>query len=263
MFKEIYHEYLLHKNEENRKERYEGNEHWYHASGAGLCARKLYFESVEKVKPTNPANDKSLRIMRLGSVMHEEIQNSLIYYNNIYNNKTDINIKEKKEISSYKKKNLENLKFHIEGEVTIPTLNVRGFYDILTQDFSQETEPINSLQDIKTIGSFAWAKRFSKTNPVESGHHYLQLGTYGLGLEQKIGKLSKMTLVYYNKDNSTIRETEVPLMYIDKAKRYWHAINEEHSIGKPKFNLGSSPVHKWVCNYCQFKDHCNPPTKIF
>ena len=49
MFENIYHEYLIHKNEENRKERYDGNESWFHASGAGFCSRKLYFESVEKV----------------------------------------------------------------------------------------------------------------------------------------------------------------------------------------------------------------------
>ena len=59
MFEDIYHQYLLHKNEENRKERYEGNEGWYHASGAGLCSRKLYYESVEKATPTNPPNKKS------------------------------------------------------------------------------------------------------------------------------------------------------------------------------------------------------------
>ena len=50
MFEEIYHDYLLHKNEVNVEERYKGNEGWYHASGAGLCSRKLYYESVEKVK---------------------------------------------------------------------------------------------------------------------------------------------------------------------------------------------------------------------
>ena len=39
----IYKDYTDSKQEENRKERYEGNEHWYHASGAGSCSRKLYF----------------------------------------------------------------------------------------------------------------------------------------------------------------------------------------------------------------------------
>ena len=260
MFEEIYHEYLLHKNEQNRIERYKGKEGWYHASGAGLCSRKLYFESVEKAVPTNPSNKKSMRIMGLGTVVHKEIQNALIYYNNIYNNINNI-IKEKKEISSYKKKNLENLQFHIEGEISIPWLNVRGFYDVVSQDFSaSSTEPIIRLHDIKTIGNFQWGKRFSKTNPVESGHHYLQLGTYGLAVKETFGNLDSMGLMYYNKDNSTMRESVVPLSYKDQAERYWYAINEEHSKGLPGFNIGTSPVHKWVCNYCNFRDHCNPPT---
>jgi len=263
MFEEIYHEYLIHKNEQNRKERYEGNEDWYHASGAGLCSRKLYFESVEKATPTNPSNKKSMRIMGLGTAMHKEIQDSLIYYNNIYNNiynNTNCTIKEKKEIPSYKKKNLENLKFHIEGEVSISSLNVRGFYDVVSQDCSaSSTEPITRLYDIKTIGNFQWGKRFSKIKPVESGHHYLQLGTYGLAIKERFGNLDSMGLIYYNKDNSTMRESVVPLTYLDQAKRYWHNINEEHAKGLPQFRAGTSPVHKWVCNYCQFKDHCSPP----
>ena len=262
MFEDIYHEYLLYKNEENRTNRYEGNEGWYHASGAGLCSRKLYFESVEKAVPTNPSNKKSLRIMGLGTVMHKEIQDALIYYNNIYNNISNT-IKEKKEIPSYKKKSLENMKFHIEGEITVPSLNVRGFFDVVSQDCSvSKTEPITRLHDIKTIGTFAWSKRFSKTRPVESGNHYLQLGTYGIAIKEQFGNLDSMSLVYYNKDNSIMRESVVPLSYVEKAKRYWYAINEEHSKGLPTFRLGTSPVHKWVCNYCQFKDHCNPPNII-
>ena len=61
MFEQIYQDYLLVKNEENRKDRYDGNEGWYHASGAGLCSRKLYFESVEKAKPVEThASAKSI-----------------------------------------------------------------------------------------------------------------------------------------------------------------------------------------------------------
>ena len=54
----IYKNYLDAKQEDNRKERYEGNEHWYHASGAGSCSRKLYFESIEKAEVTNPIDHK-------------------------------------------------------------------------------------------------------------------------------------------------------------------------------------------------------------
>ena len=259
MFEEIYHDYLLHLNEKNRQERYEGNEGWYHASGAGLCSRKLYFESVERAKPTNPASKKSMRIMGLGTAMHKEIQSSLLYYNN-YSNKEYINIKEKKEIPSNKKKAVT---FHIEGEIKIESLNVRGFYDVISLDTAgSNTNPIVKLHDIKTIGTFAWSKRFSKTKPVESGHHYLQLGTYGMAIKEQYGSLDSMSLLYYNKDNSTMRESVVPLTYVDQARRYWHVINEEHSKGLPLFKLGTSPVHKWVCNYCQFKDHCKPPALV-
>jgi len=90
MFEEIYHEYLVHKNEQNRKERYEGNESWYHASGAGFCSRKLYYESVEKVFPTNEPAEINTRVMRLGTVIHQDIQDAIIYYNNIYS-KENIN----------------------------------------------------------------------------------------------------------------------------------------------------------------------------
>ena len=35
----IYNSYLDELQEKNRKERYEGKESWYHASGAGSCSR--------------------------------------------------------------------------------------------------------------------------------------------------------------------------------------------------------------------------------
>ena len=260
MFEEIYNEYLVYKNDENRKDRYVGKEDWYHASGAGLCSRKLYYESVEKATPTNPPNKKSLRIMGLGTIVHEDIQNALLYYNNIYNNIS--HVKEKKEIPSSKKKNAEfkDIKFIIEEEITIPSFKVRGFFDVFSQDFSASTtDPLNRLYDIKTIGNFQWGIRFSKTKPVESGHHYMQLGTYALALKEKYGTVDSMSLLYYNKDTSVMRESIVPLTYMDQAKRYWYSINDEHAKGLPQFKLGTSPVHGWVCNYCQFKDHCKPP----
>ena len=34
---EIYSQYMKSKQEENRKERYEGMENFYHGSGAGMC----------------------------------------------------------------------------------------------------------------------------------------------------------------------------------------------------------------------------------
>ena len=69
----IYRDYLDVKQEENRVARYEGNENWYHASGSGSCSRKLYFESVEFIKPTNQMDERTKRLLRLGNIVHEDI----------------------------------------------------------------------------------------------------------------------------------------------------------------------------------------------
>ena len=271
MFEEIYHEYLLHRNDENTEERYVGNEGWYHASGAGLCSRKLYYESVEKI-PTKTKTFEEMegkeragqRKMGLGTIIHEDIQNALIYYNNIYYN-THSKEKEKKELLTYKKKKFEDLKFKVEGEVTLPSLNVRGFYDILLFDSSvSKNEPYVKLYDIKTLGAWQWSKRFPQPGkgfpPKPGGHYYLQLGTYGLAIKEKYGNLDHLGLIFYNINTQIMRETVVPHSYVDEARRYWYSINEEHAKGLPKFREGTSPVHEWVCAYCQFKEHCNPPT---
>ena len=264
MFEKIYHDYLLHKNSVNTEERYEGNEGWYHASGAGLCSRKLYYQSIEKI-PVPPKSFKALdakkrsgmRKMGLGTIIHDNIQNALIYYNNIYNNNINNNIveKEKKELT-YKKKS-----FEVEGEVTIPSLNVRGFYDVLLLEDSEEYDtPLVKLYDIKTVGTYQWKRRFNEAyQPEPGGYYYLQLGTYGLALREKYGNLDHMGLIFYNIESQTMREVEVPVTFADTARRYWYSINEEHSRGVPGFRLGTSPVEKWACNYCDFKSHCNPP----
>ena len=168
----IYREYLDSKQEENRKERYEGNEHWYHASGSGSCSRKLYFESVEQIKPTNAFDTKTKRLLRLGSVIHEDIQSSLTRtrtLNGTSSISSSISSKEKE--NKNKEKEIE---FHVEGEVAIDELNVRGFYDVVAKD-----EKVY-LYDIKTCSGWAWQMKFGRKKQVNPSIHYeLQLGTYG------------------------------------------------------------------------------------
>ena len=155
-----------------------------------------------------------------------------------------------------------NVKFDVEGEIRLPSLNVRGFYDVLSRDCSAEKTV--KLYDIKTTASFSFARKFSRKliAPQENRNHYLQLGTYGLGLREEGLDVDQMSIIYYNKDNSTMREVVVPNMFIDEAKRYWYSINEEHSRGIPGFNFGTSPANNWICGYCQFKSRCNPPPKF-
>ena len=256
MFEEIYHDYLNHKNEQNREEKYEGNESWYHASGAGFCSRKLYFESVEKAKPTNPPNKQSTRVMGLGTAIHNELQSSLLYYNNINKDNINKDNNNKEHIVQYKRYN-----FLVEQEIVIEDLNVRGYCDVIVKDYEDSKEsPYIKLYDIKSTGSYGFKKQFStKFINQDPMTYFMQLSTYGLAVKEKYGQLDSMDLIYYNKDDSRMKRLPVDLSYLSKARRYWSVINDEHAKGLPLFRLGTSPYKEWMCNYCQFKDHCNPP----
>ena len=133
----------------------------------------------------------------------------------------------------------------------------------MLEDSDDYDAPLVKLYDIKTIGAWQWTQRFPGKGkgfpPEPGGHYYLQLGTYGLALREKHGNLDYMGLIFYNIDSQTMREVEVPVTFVDTARRYWYSINEEHSRGVPEFRLGTSPVEKWACNYCDFINHCNPP----
>jgi len=255
----FYNDYLDQKQEENRLERYKGKEHWYHASGAGSCSRKLYFESVEKVQPTNDIDGRTKRLLRLGNLVHQDIQNSLTRTRNrdIYrdtNRDTNRDSLIEKEIKDKEK----DIEFITEGEIKIEELNVRGFYDVVAKHVDGEQSVF--LYDIKTCGGWSWKLKFGRGNSLNPSIHYeLQLGTYGYAIKEQFGQLDGMYLYYYNKDDSKMRTVQVPLTYVSRAYLFWKNINDEHKQGLPEFRVGVSPVQKWQCNYCQFLDHCNPP----
>ena len=96
----IYNDYLDKKQEENRLNRYSGNESWYPARGAGSCSRKLYFESVEQIESTNPIDEKTKRLLRLGNIVHDDFENALHSYNKDNNKDTnkDINKDSNREV---------------------------------------------------------------------------------------------------------------------------------------------------------------------
>ena len=243
----IYNDYLDKKQEENRLKRYSGKESWYHASGAGGCSRKLYFESVEQVEPSNPIDVKTKRLLRLGNVVHDDFEKALTHYNRDNNNR-DISSDKEKESKE------KEIKFHTEQEITIDELNVRGFYDIVVECGEVY------LYDLKTCGGYSWKMKFGRKPSFNPSIHYeLQLGTYGYALREQFGRLDGMFLYYYNKDTSMMRVVSVPLTLISRAYLYWKIVNDEHKLGLPPFRKGVSPVQDWQCNYCQFLDHCNPP----
>ena len=256
----LYNDYIALKNEENYKDRYEGKEKYYHGSGGGSCSRKLYYESIEQADITNPVNEKSSRIMRLGTIVHEDLQSSLSH--TIYSNTKDSNTIDSNTIYSKEKEiqylEKENFEFHIEKEIILPELNVRGFYDLVA--VSQENGGVY-LIDFKTMANFSWSRKFGWKNPDPNAsvHQEIQLATYGLYVEKEFGRLDGMYLYYYNKDNSQMRSVNVGLHMLKRAHSFWVNVNEEHKKGLPMFKEGVSPVEDWNCKYCRYLDHCSPP----
>tara|TARA_R100000742_G_C4260464_1_gene78273 strand:- start:28 stop:837 length:810 start_codon:yes stop_codon:yes gene_type:complete len=259
---EIYHNFIESENQKNVEERYSGKKKYYHISAVGMCSRRLYFESIDQVQQTNKPNERSSRIMRLGNLVHEDIQDALsLYSNNTYSNNTYSNDTYSDDIYSKEKKYLDIKKrksklFSIEQEVIVEDLNIRGFYDLVVHEDGVH------LIDFKTIASWPYKKKFGRSPVMDnSNHHELQVASYGLGVIKQFGRLDSMSLCYYNKDNSRLKFHPISMMYLDQAKTYWEEINEEHKRGLPPFRMGTSPKAEWVCNYCSFADHCGSPYK--
>jgi len=226
---DIYDKWLRKGNDAHYKKRYEGNEQWFHASASGMCMRKHYFQHVAGVKPT-PVGDDTLRLFRLGDLVHGDIQEALMEY-----------------------ASLNGSQILIEREIQLPEVNVRGFLDVVMVDD-------NALYDIKTCNAWKWKGIFGrKPDPNPPKNYYLQLGTYGWWYEKEFGnKLKKLSLLYYNKDNSRMREKRILTSYIDRAKEYWYDVNKRFKKGNPAIELGVAPAYKWECNikYCNFYQVC-------
>jgi len=231
---DIYDGYIQDLNNVKVKSRYEGREEWYHSSLAGLCVRKHYFGSTMGMKGTSK-DQGTMRLFRLGDLVHGDIQEAV----RRHAEQTGASI-------------------YIEKELFIPELNVRGFIDLAFIDD-------NVMYDIKTCNSWKWRNMFGRGATEGSSENYkLQLGTYGYWYNQTHKKkLSGLYLCYYNKDNSTMKEVEIPLSIIDQARDYWltvaHFLREDSAgNGLPPIELGISPMVQWECNpkYCSYFQEC-------
>ena len=205
---EIYSQYLEAKQEENTEKRYKGNESYYHASRAGFCSRNIYYQSVQKVKETNKPTAKASRIMRLGTVVHEDFEKALELYNNNIYNKLIYNKSNSKKKNNIKEKQIE---FLIEGELILEELNVRGFYDMIAKTGGRVY-----LYDIKTMGSWPWKYKISNKGTGSEMHH-LQLATYGLAVKEK--SVLQQRYVSYEADTSTSKHTDESRKLLEKHKR--------------------------------------------
>ncbi len=225
---EIYNKYLTDENKKTQSSRYSGKEQFFHSSGSGLCMRKHWYASVAKMEGDG-FNDKTLRIFRMGNLIHEDIQEALRMY-----------------------AEQEARPIFIEKELFLDRFNVRGFIDLALVDD-------DVLYDIKTCNSFKWTKMFGAAkNNNPSVQYEMQLATYGLWYLENYGRLSGMKLVYYNKNTSDMREVDVPMVYLDKAEAYWEECHDKviGSETPPELEIGASPTYEWECSYCQYKSVC-------
>ena len=145
------------------------------------------------------------------------------------------------------------MEVYFEEEIIMEDLNVKGFADCIVVDDDEKVY----LYDIKTMGAWAWKMKFGRNPDAEpSIHQDLQVATYGIGVQRKFKRLDGMYLVYYNKDNSTMKQVEVPKKRMITAKSFWEGVIKNHERGLPSLEENVSPVMDWECRYCEFVDKC-------
>jgi hypothetical protein len=241
---QIYHDYLKHKEEQNAIDR--DKVAGFHASATGSCFRKQMYSFYNY--DSLPKDEKSLRILRLGTIVHKDVEDAMHHYI-----KTNV-----KEIIDNK------LSVFSEHKIKIPELNIVGTLDIAM--YNSETEVLD-IYDVKTAAAYTWQKHFGrKDNRQENANenYKLQLGTYGLGMQSQLSpKKTNLHLFWYNKNTSMIRETIVHPQWIDKAFDYWTELNELFQEYQEKFvdylepgiEYGV-PFEDWECKYCQYESIC-------
>ena len=145
-------------------------------------------------------------------------------------------------------------KVYIEKELISDTLGVRGYADVIIRD----TDNLHHVYDIKTINAWSYKMKFGwkykDENP--SIHQELQVATYGLMVEETMGKLGSLYLLYYNKDSSMIKQVVINKDMLLSAYSYWKSIRKGHERGLPVLGKGISPTYDWECNYCNYKTQC-------
>tara|TARA_Y100001963_G_scaffold120002_1_gene167544 strand:+ start:1821 stop:2585 length:765 start_codon:yes stop_codon:yes gene_type:complete len=233
------HNHSIVEGEVNRVDRYLGSEGSYKASMAGQCYLKHWF-AIFKPEEAQPIPKRSLRIMRLGTIIHDEIETAIKEF--------------------FPKESVIT-----EGNIELKEFKVRGHYDLLYFDSKESA----IIVDFKTMGSFPWKTQFGRDKRLrhEKSGYNLQLATYAMGVLREFPNIKniKMLLIYYNKDTSAMQFKEVDQSWITKAKMYWGLLNtfmdEEYKFEPEDANFAGyyynrTPIEDWECRYCSFNHIC-------
>ena len=243
--KEIYNDYLTELDSINRSNYQTKNPNkYYRASSAGHCFKKHWY-AINGYE-VGDMNDKSRRLLRLGTIVHRDIEKAVNWHEDRLS--CDVN-------------NEYNVSFTTEYEVLIKDLNVMGSADIVLID----SEKTASVLDVKTTHSWKWKMMFGRNKETKPSKMYeLQLGTYGMGvsLQEDISHEDmSLFLVYYKKDDSSMKYVDVNPVWMDNAFEYWANLNETLDLVKDESDLPRDtlnvPVEHWECKYCPYESICN------
>ena len=249
--KEIYNDYLTEIESTNKLNYKKKNPNkYYRASAAGHCFKKHWY-SINGYEGASSGDDRSKRLLRLGTIVHEDIQKAVELYqsNNLPSKDEEVLFEE------------YNIKFETEYQIVIESLNIMGSADIVLLD----SEGTASVLDIKTTHSYKWKMMFGRNKEKSPSRMYeLQLGTYALGIcdQENINPDDiSLYLVYYKKDDSSMKYVDVNPVWMDNAAEYWVTLNETLSLVKEEADLPRDtlnvPIENWECRYCQFESICN------
>ena len=272
----MYSEFLDSKNEEY-KEKYKGLEKSFSASAAGHCYKKHMFKITGA--PQKEIEARSQRILRLGTIVHQDFEDAIKHY---INNGTDLYAtstsgKGKPTVYYTRVSGEQDKTFYVEHRIDIPKYNVVGHLDFAVADKNNKDVYV---YDYKTAASFKWSLKFGRKykdkNP--NFNYEMQLSTYLLGLQKHFEEIDfqaksvQMSIIWYNKDTSRMREEIIQLDYVDMAKSYWEELNEwRKEIEKqdpnledyksvnltiPRFKEVGVPFQDWECKYCPYEHIC-------
>lgn len=238
----VYGEWIDFKNQDYKKARI-GFEDWFSASSAGRC----YKHQIYKINnaPEKPMEERSKRILRLGTLVHKDFEQAMKHY-----------IKTRDDTSEFE--------FLIEHEIKIDKYKILGHLDLAIID--KENNKI-TVHDYKTSASYKWSLKFGrKTDKKPSFNYEMQLSTYAIGMENILdnGDIN-MSIIWYNKDTSRMREEVIAESFIEVANNYWSDLSDiRNDIGNgtdPNDFLSRDkdigvPFQPWECRYCPYEHTC-------
>jgi len=188
----------------------------FRVSSAGLCYQKRLWEREGK-EPTDPVENRMLRVFKVGEVFHTWLQNML-----------------------------EDM-----GYLVLRELELEDDYRVGRLDAVVEKDGKRILYDFKTVHS----RKFIYKEEIDI-HYCMQAWTYKLMLEEQYGmKADSVRVLYISRDDLLLKDVEVEkVIGIEKmVEEDWNGLIKA-SQGK---GIIIAPKQDWECTYCVYRSACS------